>query len=139
VGATRLVGITITPRTRKRRRTPTQRGLRWALLGLSWLVIAVGALLLVLPLPLHAPGLLILVAGLVILLRNSYTARRRFIRYQRRHPKIFYPMRRLLRPKPQIAAVLWQQSLRLERWVMPKRYRFTRRLRLVVMRRKRRL
>ena len=114
------------------------RGLRWAVLGFSWLIIAIGVLVQVLPLPLHGPGLLIIVAGLIILLRNSYTARRRFIRYQRRHPKIFYPMRRLLRRKPEIAPVLWQQSLRLERWVLPPRYRFCRRLRLTVMRRRRR-
>ena len=113
------------------------RGLRWALLALGWLIVALGALLLVLPLPLHAPGLLIIVAGLVILLRNSYTARRRFIRYQRRHPKIFYPMRRLLRREPEVAPVLWQQTLRFERWVLPGRYRFCRRLRLTVMRRRR--
>ena len=80
-----------------------------------------------------------IVAGLIILMRNSYTARRRFIRYQRRHPKLFFPMRRLLRREPEIAAVLWQQTLRFERWSVPRRYRICRRLRVSIMRRGRRL
>ncbi len=112
------------------------RAKRWALLALGWLIIAAGVLLVILPLPLHGPGLLVIVAGLIILLRNSYTARRRFIRYQRKHPKLFFPMRRLLRREPEIAPVLWQQTLRFERWALPRRYRFCRRLRVRIMRRR---
>lgn len=137
VGATRLVGITITPRIRKRHRVLMRKGLRWAVMGLGWLIIAAGVVLVVLPLPLHAPGLLVIAAGLVIVLRNSFTARRHFIRAQRRHPKLVFPLRRLLRREPEVVPVLWQQTLRFELWIMPKRFRFCRRLRLVVMRRKR--
>jgi hypothetical protein len=63
------------------------------------------------PLPGHL-GLPLLVIGLMIVLRNSFQAKRRFLRWQRRHPKLIFPIRRLMRREPEIMLVAWQQLLR---------------------------
>jgi hypothetical protein len=110
--------------------------MRWALTGLGLAIIAVGLPFLFLPLPLHGPAILVIAAGLVIVLRNSFTARRHFIKAQRRHPRIVFPIRRLMRHEPEVVPVLWQQMLRLEALLLPKGWRFWRRLRLMVMRRR---
>jgi hypothetical protein len=90
-------------------------------------VLAVGAVMLVggfvlALLPGHL-GLPLLVIGLIMVLRNSRKARRKFIHLQQRHPRVVYPVRRLIRRDPEIFPVLWQQALRTERLILPPRYR----------------
>jgi len=67
--------------------------------------------------PLPGPmGLPVVVLGLIITLRASPWAKRRFVRLYSRHPKWFGPVRRLLRKRAKIAAILWMQMLRIERF-----------------------
>lgn len=94
---------------------------RFLLLGLGGVIMLVG--LVTAPLPGHI-GLPLLVVGLMIVLRNSFAAKRQFVRMQRAHPKMVFPLRRLMRREPEILQVFWQQYLRVERLVLPKRYRF---------------
>lgn len=108
---------------------------RTLLLTLGALVLLLGLVLA--PLPGHV-GLPLLVVGLMIVLRNSYAAKRRFLRLQRRYPKTVFPVRRLMRRKPEVVLVLWQQYLRLERLVLPARVRFAVRARRGVKRKLRR-
>jgi hypothetical protein len=89
--------------------------------GIGYALMGVGAVGAVLPGHIGAP---ILAAGLVISLRASYGARRRFIGLQRAHPRILTPVRRLLRREPEIAPVAWQTLLRIERMWLPRRARF---------------
>lgn len=111
-----------------------RRGVRWVLVGVGLVVMLAG-----IPLALlfHTPGVIVLAVGLVIVLRNSFGARRIFIRAQRRHPKIVFPIRRLMRREPEVIPVAWQASLRTERLVMPRRMRFLRRIRLMLKKRRR--
>jgi hypothetical protein len=90
---------------------------RWALLALGVLIFVAGLVLT--PLPGHL-GLPLLVVGLMIVLRNSFRAKRRFLRWQRRHPKLIFPIRRLMRREPEIMLVAWQQLLRSEKLVLRK-------------------
>ena len=99
---------------------------RWLVLGIGYFLILLGAFGTVLPGHLGAP---ILAVGLVITLRASYRARRQFVGLQRRHPKILFPVRRLLRREPEVAPVAWQAVLRFERMVLPRRVRFAGKLR----------
>ena len=99
---------------------------RWLLLGLGGIIMLAGLILA--PLPGHI-GLPLLVVGLMIVLRNSFAAKRQFVRIQRAHPNVVFPIRRLMRREPEIVLVAWQQYLRVERLVLPKRYRFAVRLR----------
>ena len=99
---------------------------RWMAIALGYALILVGAIGAVLPGHLGAP---ILAVGLVISLRASYRARRQFIGLQRQHPKILFPIRRLLRREPEVAPVAWQAVLRFERMVLPRRARFAGKLR----------
>jgi hypothetical protein len=94
---------------------------RWLLLGLGGVILLAGLILA--PLPGHI-GLPLLVVGLMIVLRNSFAAKRQFVRLQRAHPKVIFPIRRLMRRQPQIVLVLWQQYLRLETLLLPRRVRF---------------
>jgi len=94
---------------------------RWLWLGFGGLVMLAGLILA--PLPFHI-GLPMLVVGLMIILRNSFAAKRRFVRFQRAHPKVVFPIRRLMRREPEIVLVFWQQYLRAERLVLPKKVRF---------------
>lgn len=89
-------------------------------------VMTVSAPLAVLP---GHVGVPLFAVGLVIVLRNSFAARRKFIQIQRRRPKLVYPLRRLIRRNPEVIPVIWQQMLRAERLVLPKRMRFWTRLR----------
>jgi hypothetical protein len=93
---------------------------RFLLVMLGLVVMALG--LVTAPLPGHL-GLPILVVGLMIVLRNSFKARRRFVRMQKAHPKMIFPLRRLLRREPEVVLVLWQQMLRVERLIPHPRYR----------------
>ena len=108
---------------------------RWLLLGVGGLVMIAGLILA--PLPGHI-GLPLLVVGLMIVLRNSFKAKRQFLRMQQAHPKMVFPIRRLMRRDPEIIPVFWQQYLRLERLVLPKRVRFAGRTRRALGRRLRR-
>jgi hypothetical protein len=97
---------------------------RWLLLGLGGALMLVGLLAEVVPLPTHILGMPLLVIGLMIVLRNSFKARRRFVQIQRNHPRMVSPVRRLLRRDPEVVLVFWQVYLRSERVVLPKRFRF---------------
>jgi len=104
--------------------------------GAGWVLIGVGLVGAVLPFHLGVP---ILIVGLIVVLRTSRQARRQFIGLQRRHPKFVSPIRRLLRRDPQVFQVIWQQVLRTERFVLPRRWRPARRLRRLIFRRRRRV
>ena len=97
------------------------RVLRPFLAVLGVLITLVGILIAPLPGP---GGLPVIVLGLMLVLRNSFKARRQFVKFQRAHPKVIFPIRRLLRREPEVVAVAWQQALRVERLVLPLRYRF---------------
>jgi hypothetical protein len=99
---------------------------RGLLLGIGYFLMLLGGFGTVLPGHLGAP---ILALGLVITLRASYRARRQFVGLQRRHPKILFPVRRLLRREPEVIPVAWQAMLRFERMMLPRRVRFAGRLR----------
>ena len=99
---------------------------RFVLVALGLLVMAVG--LVTAPLPGHL-GLPILVIGLMIVLRNSFKARRRFVRMQRAHPRMIFPLRRLMRREPEVVLVVWQQALRVERLVLIRKFRVLARMR----------
>lgn len=94
--------------------------LRWVFVALGWLLIAGGVVLALLPGHLGVP---LLAIGVIVVLRNSYRARRQFIHLQRRHPRFLFPVRRLIRREPEVLPVLWQQVLRFERLVLPPSWR----------------
>ena len=129
-----VLGFSIAPRTSEESAVLVRKGLRYALLGLGIAIMALGLPVAFLPF-VHIIGIMMVAAGLVIVLRNSRTARRKFIRAQRRHPNVFYPMRRLMRRKPEIVPVFWHLLLKSERLTLPRRYRFFRRLRRGLFRR----
>ena len=99
---------------------------RWLLLALGAVMILLGVLMAPIPGPLGLPVTLI---GLVLVLRNSFRLRRLFIRVQRRHPRVIFPLRRLLRREPEVMPVAWQQALRVDRMLLPKSWRMGRTLR----------
>ena len=105
---------------------------RFLLLTVGGIVMLAGLILA--PLPGHI-GLPLLVVGLMIVLRNSFAAKRRFVRIQRAHPKVVFPIRRLMRREPEIVLVFWQQYLRMERLVLPSRARFAVKVRRYMRRR----
>jgi uncharacterized membrane protein len=109
-----------------------QRVVRWSLLGLGVLIVLAGIAIAPLPGP---GGVPVIVVGLMIILRNSFRARRVFVRAQRKHPKMLFPIRRLLRREPEVLPVAWQQVLRIEKLLVPKRFRLARRARLRLRRR----
>ena len=110
------------------------RSLRVILVVLGLLMIAGGALIAPLPGPL---GLPLTVVGLMLVLRNSFKARKQFVRFQHAHPKLIFPIRRLLRREPEVVLVAWQQALRIERLVIPRRWRVAVRWRKSIKRRRR--
>ena len=93
---------------------------RWLLLALGAVLVLLGVMMAPIPGPLGLPVTLI---GLVLVLRNSFRLRRLFIRVQRRHPRVIFPLRRLLRREPEVMPVAWQQALRVERMLLPKSWR----------------
>lgn len=99
---------------------------RLALMAVGFVVILLGIVIAPLPGP---GGVPVIALGLVIVLRNSWWAKRQFIRAQRARPKWVYPFRRLMRKKPEIAPVFWQQTLRAEKMVLRRRRRPLARLR----------
>ena len=116
-----------------RRRSLRRRVALGALTGLGWLLVVVGAVGTLLPGHL---GLPLLIVGLILLLRSSRQARRQFVGLQRRHPRLIFPIRRLLRREPEVFPVAWQQFLRFERLIVPRRWRLARRLRRRLFRRR---
>jgi hypothetical protein len=94
--------------------------------GVGYGLIVVGAVGSLLPGHLGAP---VLAVGLVMTLRSSIRARRQFIGLQQRHPRILFPVRRLLRREPEVAPVAWQALLRIERGILPRSWRFAARTR----------
>ena len=109
-----------------------RRALRLGLMAVGGVLVVAGVLIAPLPGPF---GLPLVVVGLVLVLRNSMGARRAFIKAQRRHPKMVFPLRRLLRREPEVLPVAWQQVLRAERLVLPRRGRPARGLRRRLFRR----
>jgi hypothetical protein len=93
---------------------------------LGFAIIAGGILIAPLPGP---GGIPVIVVGLMIVLRNSFKARRQFVRLHRAHPKMISPIRRLLRRDPEIVALFYHQTLRVERVLLPRRIRFVKALR----------
>ena len=110
------------------------RLMRFGLVLLGLLIIVAGILIAPIPGP---GGLPVIVIGLMIVLRNSFKARRQFVKIQRAHPKMIFPIRRLLRREPEVIPVVWQQYLRVERLVLPKRARFAVKTRRRMSRRRR--
>ncbi|MFN9926616.1 MAG: PGPGW domain-containing protein [Phenylobacterium sp.] len=92
-----------------------------AVLGLA--IILLGVLIAPLPGP---GGIPVIVVGLMIVLKNSFKARRQFVRLQRAHPRVISPIRRLLRRDPEFVPMFYQQTLRVERILLPRRFRFVR-------------
>jgi hypothetical protein len=88
---------------------------------LGFAIIIAGILIAPLPGP---GGIPVIVVGLMIVLKNSFKARRQFVRLHRAHPKMLSPIRRLLRRDPEFVAVFYQQTLRVERILLPRRIRF---------------
>lgn len=97
-----------------------RRFARLMLMTLGFMLVLLGILIAPLPGPF---GLPVAVVGMAVILRNSYWAKRRFIRAQYARPKFFYPFRRLMRRRPEFAPVLWQQALRMERLLLKRRRR----------------
>jgi hypothetical protein len=118
-------------------RRVARHGVRWVLIAIGLLLMLAGGLALLTPFPVHFPALLVVAVGLMLVLRSSYSARRTFIRMQRRHPKVVFPLRRLLRREPEVMPVAWQQVLRTERMVLPRRWRFAGAARRRIVRRRR--
>jgi len=102
-------------------REVVNRFVRFGLVLLGLAIVLAGILIAPLPGP---GGIPVIVVGLMIVLRNSFKARRHFVKFQRAHPKMVFPIRRLLRREPEVFPVFWQQYLRIERVVLPKRARF---------------
>lgn len=96
------------------------RFLRVILVTLGVLLVIGGIVIAPLPGPM---GLPLTVVGLMLVLRNSFKARKQFVRFQHAHPKLVFPLRRLLRREPEVFPVAWQQTLRVERLVVPRRWR----------------
>lgn len=101
-------------------------------IGIGGLLVLAGIVIMPLPGPF---GLPIMIAGLFLTLKASYRAKRLFIRAQRWKPNWVHPLRRLLRKKPEVAPVFWQQALRVERLVLKKSRGVLRRGRLSLKRR----
>jgi hypothetical protein len=99
---------------------------RFGMVMLGFGIIGVGILIAPLPGP---GGIPVIVVGLMVVLRNSFKARRQFVRLNRAYPKTLYPIRRLLRRDPEIVALFYLQTLRVERLLLPKRMRFVKGLR----------
>lgn len=131
--------IGYTQKPHGRRATPGLIGalaggiMRFGLIILGLLIVIAGIIIAPLPGPF---GLPIAVVGMMIVLRNSMWAKRRFIDAKRRWPNWVYPFRRLMRRKPEIAPVAWQQVLRTERLVVRRGSRFIARWRRKLLRRK---
>ena len=99
---------------------------RMGMVLLGFAIIGFGILIAPLPGP---GGIPVIVVGLMVVLRNSFKARRQFVRLNRAYPKTLYPIRRLLRRDPEVVALFYHQTLRVERLLLPRRIRFFKALR----------
>jgi hypothetical protein len=99
---------------------------RFGLVLLGFAIIVFGIVIAPLPGP---GGIPVIVVGLMVVLRNSFKARRQFVRLHRAHPRMLYPIRRLLRREPEFVALFYHQTLRVERVLLPKSIRFLKPLR----------
>jgi hypothetical protein len=99
---------------------------RGGLVLLGFAIIGFGILIAPLPGP---GGIPVIVVGLMVVLRNSFKARRQFVKLHRAYPKTLYPIRRLLRRDPEVVALFYHQTLRVERLLLPRRIRFVKPLR----------
>jgi hypothetical protein len=131
-----LHGLNAATRVQEEPAALVRKGMRLALMALGGVIMLIGIPIALLPW-LHIFGALLVAVGLVLVLRNSFSARRTFIKAQRRHPKIVFPIRRLIRREPEVVPVFWQQTLRVEQLVLPRRWRFLRRTRVSFRRRRR--
>ena len=100
--------------------------IRAGLVAIGLLIILLGVLISPLPGP---GGLPLVVLGLMIILRNSFKARRHFVRMQRRHPKWVSPLRKLMSRDPEFLKLFWSTLLKMERLILPRSYRFAARVR----------
>jgi len=94
---------------------------RMGMVLLGFAIIGFGILIAPLPGP---GGIPVIVVGLMVVLRNSFKARRQFARLNRAYPKTLYPIRRLLRRDPEVVSLFYLQTLRVERLLLPRRMRF---------------
>ncbi len=112
-----------------------ERMLRMALIAAGVLTILLGIIIAPLPGPFGVP---VMAVGLIIVLRNSYRAKRWFVRAVRRFPRLA-PLRRVMRPGAPVGAMAWHQALKIERFfVQARTSRFATRLRKRLKPRKRR-
>ena len=127
-------------RPRKRRAAPRSALQAAARHSVRYLLLAIGGFLTILGFvmaPLPGPlGLPVTLVGLMLVLRNSFQARRAFIKFQRKHPRILFPLRRLLRRDPEVIPIAYQQALRIEHMVIPKDWRRLKHWRRKYLRRK---
>ena len=93
----------------------SKKVLGWVLMALGFVLIAAGFVLIIIP-----GHYFLIVAGLILVLRNAFWARRQFIHLKRRHPNWIMPIRKLLRRNPQVMSVIWQQTLKIERLILRK-------------------
>ncbi len=99
---------------------------RFGLVLLGFAIIVAGVAIAPLPGP---GGIPVIVVGLMLVLRNSFKARRQFMKLHRAYPRTLSPIRRLLRREPEFVALFYHQTLRVERLLLPKRIRFVQPLR----------
>ena len=109
------------------------RLVRFGLVVVGSLVVVAGIAIAPLPGP---GGIPVIVVGLMIVLRNSFRARRQFVRLHHAHPKVISPIRRLLRRDAHIIQMSWHQALKIERLLVPKNLRFAVRSRRLFRRRR---
>lgn len=106
---------------------------RYAWMTLGAMLVVVGVVISPLPGP---GGLPVVVVGLMLILRHSFKARRQFVRFAHAHPRMAYPIRRLLRRDPEILKIFWTQMLRVERLILRKRLRIASRIRRSLFKRR---
>ncbi len=94
------------------------------LLGLG--LMLVGVVITPLPGPFGVP---IILLGLIILLRSSVWVKRLFVRLVQKYPRLLKPLRAMLRPGAKVVALLWLQAMRVERRLLPAKWRFMYRFR----------
>jgi hypothetical protein len=94
------------------------------LLGLAVILLGIA----IAPIP-GPGGIPVIVVGVMIVLRHSFKAKRQFVRLTRAHPKMLSPIRRLLGRDPEYLAIFYHQHLRVERILLPPRFRVTAKLR----------
>ena len=91
----------------------SRKMLGWVMIALGLMLIGAGFLLIIIP-----GHYFLIVFGLILVLGNSFWARRQFVHLKRRHPNFVMPIRKLLRRNPPVVSVFWQQILKIERFVL---------------------